>query len=242
MENVVLESWLPQGDGENLFQEIKKVKLQAEAKGIDCFNLGVGAPPGAPVQSARDGASEAILSGLESMHEYQDNGEPGMSGFAKSFIRANVGDTVNWDTVSEKDMECFPISETDSISEKDMECFPIPGIKSMIGLIPLACGCFARGPGRIFEEGKLPYPTLKVMGMTDPGYPVPQTWAERYLGNDYKHLTTNPENNFVVSAEEVAGHCPNLLMLNYPHNPSGQISTYFLLTNLLHYLLLDLPF
>ena len=143
MENVVLESWLPKGDGENLFQEIKKVRLSAEAKGIKCFNLGVGVPSGAPVQSARDGASKAILSDLESMHEYQDNGEPGMPGFAEFFVQANVGDTVNWDAVS----------------EKDMQCFPIPGIKSMIGLIPLACGSFARGPGRIFEKGTLPRPT-----------------------------------------------------------------------------------
>jgi len=57
--------------------------------------------------------------------------------------------------------------------------------------------------------------------MTDPGYPVPRTWAE-YLGVEHCSLLTNTANGF----------CPpidigpfTLKMVNFPHNPSGQIAT-----------------
>ncbi|MBU4030714.1 hypothetical protein KJ756_00925 [Patescibacteria group bacterium] len=111
------ESRLPKG-GENLFQEIKRVCLEAEAKGVKLFRLSIGQPTGSALLSAREGAAEAIMSTKESMHEYQDNGEPGVPGFSKAFVQANVGD--------------FDLSSID-----DIAYLPIPGIKPKAGFFTL---------------------------------------------------------------------------------------------------------
>jgi len=88
---------------------------------------------------------------------------------------------------------------------------PIPGIKPMLPLVQLACM-------------RVDSPLL-VNGMTDPGYPVPQTWAG-YLGACYVPFRTNPDNGFLPDFElERHGLDFNLSMLNFPHNPSGQIAT-----------------
>lgn len=81
---------------------------------------------------------------------------------------------------------------------------PIPGIKPMLPLIPLSCGA-----------------EVEVQGMTNPGYQVPETWS-RYLGRKYSWLHTSRENEFLFHPEEVKPD--GLVMMNYPHNPSGQIS------------------
>jgi len=64
----------------------------------------------------------------------------------------------------------------------------------------------------------------KVYTMTDPGYAVPATWCgSGYLNVDHQALTTNPGNAFIPEALEIS-QIPegSLLMLNFPHNPSGQ--------------------
>ncbi|MCG2809765.1 MAG: aminotransferase class I/II-fold pyridoxal phosphate-dependent enzyme [Candidatus Portnoybacteria bacterium] len=181
------ESRLPKG-GENLFQEIKRVCLEAEAKGVKLFRLSIGQPTGPALLSAREGAAEAIMSDEESMHEYQDNGEPGVPGFSKAFVQANVGD--------------FDLSSVDNIAY-----LPIPGIKPMLGLIPMACGT-----------------KTYVQTMTKPGYPTPGVWCN-YLNFQDEPIQFKPEDDFCFNPYGQIRNSTDLLMLNYPHNPSGQIAT-----------------
>jgi len=181
------KSWLPEG-GTNLFQAIKAKCSEAEAKGQTIYRLSIGQPTGPALLSARSAASEAVMSDKESMHEYQDNGSPGVPDFAKRFVQAH-----------------FDFS----LAGENVDYLPIPGIKPMLGLIPLACGAAER--------------PLMVGTTTKPGYPTPADWC-RYLGVKYYALPLSPKNKFRFKPEDIEIGT-DFLMLNYPHNPSGQIAT-----------------
>src|SRR5512138_3703424 len=107
------KSYLPAG-GVNLFQAIKAKSREAEAAGQKLYRLSIGQPAGPALLSARKAASEAVMSDLESMHEYQDNGSPGVPDFARRFVQAHFN---------------F------SLAGKEVEYLPIPGIKPMLGLV-----------------------------------------------------------------------------------------------------------
>ena len=180
-------SLLP-GGGVNLFQGIKAKCRAAEASGLKLYRLSIGQPAGPALLSARKAASEAVMSELESMHEYQDNGSPGIPDFAKRFIQAH-----------------FDFS----LAEKDVEYLPIPGNKPMLGLAELACGAAQN---------------TFIIGTTDkPGYPTPTDWS-RYLRLQQYSLPLNPQNKFRFQPADIKKGT-KLLMVNYPHNPSGQIAT-----------------
>ncbi|MBI3290818.1 aminotransferase class I/II-fold pyridoxal phosphate-dependent enzyme [Candidatus Falkowbacteria bacterium] len=186
------ESRLRQG-GANLFQEIKEVCKKAEAAGQELYRLSIGQPTGPALESARQASSEAVLSDKESMHEYQDNGTPGIPDFARRFIQCHV--------------------KSDLAKHGDeVVCLPIPGIKPMLGLVQLACG-----PERLVVDAS--------------GYPTPGDQAE-YLLYPHTILPLSKENNFLVNSKwiktferSVYGFAGMLVMMNYPHNPSGQIMT-----------------
>src|SRR3989338_8738456 len=82
-------SRLPAGGG-NLFQEIKAVCKKAENAGQKLWRLSIGQPQGPALLSARMAAAEAVMSDDEAMHEYQDNGSPGVPKFAERFIRSHL--------------------------------------------------------------------------------------------------------------------------------------------------------
>lgn len=180
-------SRLPEG-GVNLFQAVKAVSTEAEAKGIQLIRLSIGQPQGPALESARRAAAEAVLSSAESMHEYQDNGTPGVPDFARRFVRGHL---------------------EVSLPESGVDFLPIPGIKPMLGLIPLASGAIDR--------------TLTIATTTKPGYPTPRDWA-KYLRQDVVELPLNPGNAFRFSPNDIPG-ATDLVMMNYPHNPTGQIAT-----------------
>lgn len=186
------KSMLPSAGGENLFQGIKRVCAEAEANGVKLWRLSIGQPVGPALAAARNTAAEAIMSSLEKVHEYQDNGEVGIPGFSQTFIQANVGDRINLSEIN------------------DIAYLPIPGIKPMLGLIPMACN----GATEI----------IFVQTMTEPGYPVPATWSD-YLNLQNESLPLSSENRFLFHPEADVDPSADLLMLNYPHNPSGQIAT-----------------
>ncbi|MEA1963393.1 MAG: aminotransferase class I/II-fold pyridoxal phosphate-dependent enzyme [Patescibacteria group bacterium] len=187
------KSRLPKG-GENLFQEIKKVCTRAETNDIKLYKLSIGQPTGPALLSARQGAAEAIMSDEESMHEYQDNGEPGVPGFSKAFVQANVGS--------------FDLSYVE-----DIDYLPTPGIKPMLGLIPMACG-----------EINNQHVQIMVQTMTDPGYPTPSIWCN-YFSLPNKPIYFAPYNYFMFDPRKQAYGKNSLFMLNFPHNPSGEIAT-----------------
>lgn len=179
-------SWLPQGK-ENLFQAIRAKRAQAQERGMKLIDLSIGEPRGAALLSAREAAAAAIMSDKEEMHRYQYNASPGVPGFAKMFVEANVG---------------FPIER------EDVAFLPIPGIKRMLGLIPLACGCWRK--------------PITVATMTQPGYTFPEDWCD-YLQLDHYALPLNPGNTFRFKPADMKTGT-RLVMTNYPHNPSGRVA------------------
>jgi aspartate/methionine/tyrosine aminotransferase len=96
-----------------------------------------------------------------------------------------------------------------SLFGKDVEYLPTPGNKPMLGLVQLACGA---------AQEKF------LVGMTDkPGYPTPADWS-KYLGLKQYSLPLTMENEFRFGAADIENNT-RLLMVNYPHNPTGQIAT-----------------
>ncbi|PJE69536.1 MAG: hypothetical protein COU98_01520 [Candidatus Staskawiczbacteria bacterium CG10_big_fil_rev_8_21_14_0_10_38_10] len=180
------KSRLPTG-GTNLFQMIKAKSAEAEAKGIKLLKLSIGQPSGPALLSARRAAAVAIMNEKESMHEYQDNGSPGVPDFAKRFIQ-------------------FHLPSLDHVA---VDYLPIPGIKPILGLVPLACGCRQQA--------------VKVATTTNPGYPTPRDWCG-YLGVKIQELPLTVENAFRFSLDDIEGDVA-VIMMNYPHNPSGQVAT-----------------
>ncbi len=181
------KSLLPEG-GVNLFQGIKAKTREAEASGRKIYKLSIGQPAGPALLSARKAAAEAVMSDKESMHEYQDNGSPGIPDFARRFVQAH-----------------FEFS----LAGKDVEYLPTPGNKPMLGLVQLACGA---------AQGQF------IVGLTDkPGYPTPADWS-KYLRLKQYSLPLTMENEFRFRAADIKKNT-RLLMVNYPHNPTGQIAT-----------------
>jgi len=187
-----MDSWLKKEEG-NLFQEIKKISAEAAAAGKKLIKLSIGQPLGPALPAAREKAAECVLKGEDCWHEYQDNFFLPFQAWDRSFCLAHL---------KHETIDCFD----------KLDFMPIPGIKPMLGLIPLACGGSLRA---------------KVSSMTDPGYPVPKTWCE-YLGVSHQPFVTDPANFFLPNLgweENERKNGFNLAMFNLPHNPTGQIAT-----------------
>jgi len=195
-----MKSWLPEG-GANLFQAIKAVRDDAVRGGVRVKDLSIGQPGGPALESASKAAAEAVLSRQEAMHEYQDNGSPGVPGFAERFVAGHV----NAD-----------------LSGKKVGYVPIPGIKPMLAVVIQACGAG----------------TKVVATTTNPGYPTPKVQAE-YLGKWFFEPTINPDNGFLFAPQELdctgLSERIGLVMLNYPHNPSGAGASEIWMRSACHY-------
>lgn len=178
------------GEGaENVFQVVRGKRAEAQAKGMRLIDLSIGEPRGPALLSARKAAAVAVMSDDEAMHAYQYNASPGVPNFAPRFIAAHVP-------------RAFAADEVDYL--------PIPGIKPIIGLLPLACGCAEQ--------------RLTVATMTSPGYPTPLDWCGFHPLVNHYALPLNPDNAFRFTPEDIAPGT-DLIMMNYPHNPSGQVAT-----------------
>ncbi|MFC1663888.1 pyridoxal phosphate-dependent aminotransferase [Patescibacteria group bacterium] len=189
------ETRLPLG-GENLFQAIKLKKAEAENRGQKLINLSIGQPIGPALPSAREAASIAVTSIKESMHEYQDNGSPGVRGFAKRFIQAHL---------------------KISLEDKDVAYLPIPGIKPMLGLVLLACGENIK-VGTTTEPG---YPTpadwCRYLKLRQYPLPLNPENSFRFRPNDIRSRTKlltinyphNPSGQIANRKwwEEICGYC-----------------------------------
>jgi aspartate/methionine/tyrosine aminotransferase len=95
---------------------------------------------------------------------------------------------------------------------RNVDFLPIPGIKSVLKTVILA----SRKPGE----------RLKVRTMTNPGYGVPATWCRGYFRDFITHteVPLNPKNKFRFEPDrDLENLHGGLLMLNYPHAPSGQV-------------------
>jgi len=96
-----------------------------------------------------------------------------------------------------------------AIADEDLDYLPISGIKPILGLLPLACDC-AREP-------------ITVATMTKPGYPIPADWCDYHVNVGHYALALNAGNGFRFAVADIAANT-DLIMTNYPHNPSGQIA------------------
>ena len=180
-------SRLPQG-GSNVLQAVRAKRVEAEAEGIKLLDLSIGEPKGPALLSARQAAAAAVMSEDEVMHSYQYNDSPGVPDFARRFIQVHV---------------------PRSLEGQDVDYLPIPGIKPVLGIMPLACGCSQQG--------------ITVATTTDPGYPIPADWCKYHPLSDHYALSLNPENGFRFPTNSILSGT-NLVMMNYPHNPSGQVA------------------
>lgn len=180
-------SRLPQGGG-NVFQKIRQKRELAFENGQELVDLSIGEPKGPALLSARKAASQAVMSDDEIMHAYQYNDSFAIPGFSRRFINAHIADP---------------------LPEKGIGYLPIPGIKPILGLIPLACGCSNE--------------KIKVGTMSDPGYPIPANWCEYHPSVTHYNLPLTSENGFRFKIEDI-DQGTDLLMLNYPHNPSGRVA------------------
>lgn len=181
-------SRLPAGGG-NVFQKIRAKRAEAVAQGRTLLDLSIGEPKGPALLSARRAARDAIMSDDEAMHAYQYNDSPAVPGFSQRFVRAHL---------------------KQGLPDGAVDYLPIPGIKPIMGLLPLACGC-ALGD-------------LTVATMTRPGYPIPADWCAYHPRVTHYALPLNPANAFRFAPADIAPGT-GLVMTNYPHNPSGQVAT-----------------
>jgi len=180
-------SRLPAG-GANVFQKIRAKRSEALDRGQTLLDLSIGEPKGAALCSAREAARDAIMSEEEAMHAYQYNDSPAVPGFSSRFVRAHL---------------------KQGLPEDDVDYVPISGVKPVLGLLPLACGC-------ALEE-------MTVATMTKPGYPIPADWCAYHPKVTHVALPLNSENGFRFAPEDIPAGT-GLVMTNYPHNPSGQIA------------------
>ena len=100
---------------------------------------------------------------------------------------------------------CSEHSRSDAV-----DYLPIPGIKPILGLVPLACGCAEQ--------------RITVATMTSPGYPIPADWCAYHPLVTHNALPLNPANMFRFAPDEIPPGT-DLIMMNYPHNPSGQVAS-----------------
>ncbi len=128
------------------------------------------------------------MSDDEPMHAYQYNDSPAVPGFSPRFVRAHL---------------------KQGLPEGDVDYLPIAGIKPILGLLPLACGCALEA--------------CTVATMTKPGYPIPANWCDYHPKVTHYALPLNSENGFRFAPSDIATGT-DLVMTNYPHNPSGQIA------------------
>src|ERR671930_357261 len=146
-------------DGENVFQIVRAKRAEAQAQGVTLIDLSIGEPRGPALLSARQAAAAAVMSAEEAMHAYQYNASPGVPNFAPRFVQTHV-------------RRAFPSDAVDYL--------PIPGIKPMLGLVPLACGCATQ--------------RLTVATTTNPGYPTPMDWCGYHPLVEHYALPLHPEN------------------------------------------------
>ena len=180
-------SKLPTG-GANVFQRIRTKRSEVINRGQTLLDLSIGEPKGPALRRAREVASAAIMSDEEIMHAYQYNDSPAVPNFSPRFVKAHL-------------RQAMPLEEVDYL--------PIPGIKPILGLLPLACGCAT-------EE-------LLVATMPKPGYPIPADWCAFHPKVTHQALPLNTDNQFRFGIKDIPDGT-GLIMTNYPHNPSGQIA------------------
>ncbi|HTK33234.1 MAG TPA: pyridoxal phosphate-dependent aminotransferase [Candidatus Paceibacterota bacterium] len=190
---------LLQPAGGNIFQAVKAQRAEAERAGIKIINLTIGQPAGPAFEAARKAAAEAVMSGAENMHEYQDNACHPCPDFASRFVACHVF----------RDLEGAAV-----------EYLPIVGIKPTLDMVIKSLGTWDRSdakPARVFT-------------MTNPGYGTSAYACKAIKGIEQYPLPMDQKDCFLFDPELirlkegiVLGE-GDMIMLNFPHNPTGIIA------------------
>lgn len=184
--------------GENLFQRIKRQCAEAQRNGVILHKLSIGQPAGPALLGARFAASEAIMSDKESMHEYQDNTCHGVPDFARRFVQCHVKTNLL------------------RLGDDVIDFLPIPGIKPMLGVVIKSLGSW------------MPLSAKRQVGtMTEPGYPTPVDQCKYIRGVQHISLPLGESSGFLFSVDDLndLGFSEgDMIMLNFPHNPSGIVA------------------
>jgi LL-diaminopimelate aminotransferase len=109
--------------------------------------------------------------------------------------------------------EEFVHFHTGDLGGANVACSPIPGIKAMLEYVIQACGNA--------------HHSVHVLTMTNPGYPTPADCCANLCNIQHSAIHLHPDNSFrfdpygfnLLTGQET------VMMLNYPHNPSGQVAT-----------------
>ncbi len=188
----------------NVFQRSKSKRAEAMAAGKKIINLTVGQPAGPAILEARMAAAAAVMSDSEAMHEYQDNGSPGVPDFARRFV------------------QCHVVRDLKDYAADVISYLPIPGIKPMLQVLVESLGTWER-PGSL----------SRVYTMTNPGYPTPAYVCGAIKGIQQVELPLDPKKGFLFSPESLIGITEgDMICLNFPENPTGIIAKRDWLTNL----------
>ncbi|MEK7609774.1 MAG: aminotransferase class I/II-fold pyridoxal phosphate-dependent enzyme [Patescibacteria group bacterium] len=191
----------------NIFQAVKAQRAEAEKAGIKIINLTIGQPSGPAIEEARIAAAHAVMSAEESMHEYQDNGSPGVSNFARRFVQQHLETRLN---------------SINNVGRLDF--LPLPGIKPMLDVVVKSLGTWERDVlGRHREA--------RVFTMTKPGYPTPAYACKAIVGINHFDAPMSQQNGFLFSPQDLESEAlseleeGDMVMLNFPENPTGIIAT-----------------
>ena len=131
---------------ENIFQRIRKMYIDHYGKVTDVLNAATGQPDGVPPETLRKMVAEFVMNDDPLIHTYQDNDDLG--NFASNMVRRITG---------------FEVNDYDHLST-----LVLPGEKSMLPLLPIACGA-KRKDVEVLNEGFV---------RTMPSYDLLETWAD----------------------------------------------------------------
>ena len=154
--------------GANVLMAIRQKRAEAEASGKLLLDLSIGEPKGPALLSAREAARDAVMSDDEVMHAYQYNDSPAVPNFAERFVAAHVKQALPDDAIA---------------------YVPLTGVKPVLGLLPLACGCASK--------------KITVATTTKPGYPIPADWCDLHPLVTHQPLPLNVQNQFRFAAEDI---------------------------------------
>jgi len=175
---------------ENLFQRIKRYVVEYEEKHGkgSSVNIAVGEPDTCPPETVRKIVSECVLKAENSIHTYWDNRDPGK--FCRNFVYQATN---------------FDIDEYSHISS-----LVLPGEKSMIGLLPIACGANIKGAN--FENSGFI--------TTSPAYDLVGQWAD-YLGEESCAWPLYSSENFELNIKNLpqTEKKPKMIITVKPGNP-----------------------
>ncbi|MDD5769929.1 MAG: aminotransferase class I/II-fold pyridoxal phosphate-dependent enzyme [Candidatus Gracilibacteria bacterium] len=180
--------YLPDG-GENLFQKMKKLVREYEAKNGagSSLNIAVGEPDTNPPELLRKFVAEEVLRDDNANHTYWDNRSP--EGLNKKFVELNTG--INVEEYSH------------------LSTLLIPGEKSMYGLLPIACGA---------NRNTVPVPNTGYM-KNALAYDLISTWSEYLGEESFVWPIYSHEEFRLKIENIPAGKLPRMILTVKPGNP-----------------------